>query len=144
MIERASEGDIPVLAKLAQRLWPEHALAKLEAEFAEAMAGEGACFVSYDRSDPVGFAQCQIRHDYVEGTRTSPVGYLEGIYVDAAYRREGRARRLLRSCEQWAASMGCTEFGSDCELENEASAAFHRACGFAEAARIVCFAKRLR
>ncbi len=27
----------------------------------------------------VGFTQCQLRYDYVEGTKTSPVGYLERI-----------------------------------------------------------------
>ena len=39
----------------------------------------------YDRADedgrPAGFAQCQLRRDYVEGTKTSPVGYPEGIFV---------------------------------------------------------------
>ncbi len=36
-------------------------------------------FIKYEGDIPAGFAQCQLRHDYVEGTETSPVGYLEGI-----------------------------------------------------------------
>lgn len=38
---------------------------------------------------------------------------------------------------------GCTEFASDCELDNEASLAFHLKMGFAEANRIICFTKRI-
>ena len=90
-----------------------------------------------------GFAQCQLRRDYVEGTSSSPVGYLEGIYVDEARRRRGHARELLRACEAWAKERGCTEFASDCELDNAASLAFHLHAGFEEANRLICFAKRL-
>ena len=57
--------------------------------------------------------------------------------------RRGGARALLAACEDWARARGCREFASDCELDNEASIGFHRAVGFAEANRIVCFAKRL-
>ena len=89
----------------------------------------------------VVFAQCQLRHDYVEGTETSPVGYLEGILVEEAYRHKGYAKELLRECEQWAKSKGCTEFASDCELENEESLRFHMAMQFEEANRVICFRK---
>ena len=91
----------------------------------------------------VGFAQCALRHDYVEGTCSSPVGYLEGIYVAPACRHRGFARALLRACENWAEEMGCTEFASDCELTNSDSYAFHKSMGFAEANRIICFTKKL-
>ncbi len=91
----------------------------------------------------MGFAQCQLRHDYVEGTDSSPVGYLEGIFVKEAYRHKGYARELLRECEKWAAEQGCGAFASDCELGNEESLAFHLAAGFAEANRIICFTKEL-
>lgn len=38
---------------------------------------------------------------------------------------------------------GCTEFASDCELDNLDSLHFHQAMGFAEANRIICFTKPL-
>ena len=79
----------------------------------------------------------------MEGTQSSPVGYLEGIYVREAYRGKGLARALLSSCEAWAAEMGCVEFASDCELDNKGSIAFHLGAGFVEANRSVCFTKRL-
>jgi len=89
------------------------------------------------------FAQCQLRHDYVEGTETSPVGYLEGIYVREAGRGKGIAWRLLRACEDWARKQGCTEFASDCELTNAESQGFHQAVGFKEANRIVVYVRKI-
>ena len=56
----------------------------------------------------VGFAQCQLRHDYVEGCETSPVGYLEGVFVREEYRRRGIATELVRAGEAWARSLGMT------------------------------------
>nr|WP_204217300.1 GNAT family N-acetyltransferase [Gordonibacter sp. An230] len=96
-----------------------------------------------DEGSPVGFAQCQLRRDCVEGTSTSPLGYLEGIYIDEARRRRRCGRTLLAACEKWAAECGCTEFASDCKLGNDESLAFHLSAGLVEAARVVCFAKRL-
>jgi len=79
----------------------------------------------------------------VEGTETSPVGYLEGIFVREGYRKQGLARKLLLACEAWAAEQGCTEFASDCELTNTVSQEFHQKLGFEEANRVVCFVKKL-
>ena len=115
IIRKASPADARIVAELAAELWPEHTV----------------------------LAQCQLRHDYVEGTESSPVGYLEGIFVSDAFRHQGIAGRLLYSCEEWARTMGCREFASDCELTNEESRQFHLRMGFAEANRIICFTKSL-
>ena len=47
----------------------------------------------------------------------------------------------LKECEKWAKEKGCTEFASDCELDNDDSFRFHRAMEFEEANRIICFKK---
>ena len=104
---------------------------------------DAAIFLAYAEKVPIGFAQCQLRYDYVEGTDSSPVGYLEGIYVAEEHRKGGIAKALLAASESWAKSRGCTEFASDCELTNTESRMFHRSVGFAEANRIICFVKRL-
>ena len=117
---------------------------ELEAEFSETLLCEhSAFFIKYSNHVPAGFAQCGLRSDYVEGTESSPVGYLEGIYVKEAYRRTGIARMLLSLCEDWARSMGCEEFASDTELHNDDGLRFHLNCGFEEAGRIICFLKKL-
>nr|WP_199797365.1 GNAT family N-acetyltransferase [Finegoldia magna] len=53
------------------------------------------------------------------------------------------ARNLVKSCEDWAKKMGCSEFASDCLLDNTQSLKFHLAIGFIEANRIICFKKDL-
>ena len=144
MIQGATEQDAAVLADLALMLWPNHDAAELRDEFAEILKSEeAACFLAYEAGVPVGFAQCQLRHDYVEGTKTSPVGYLEGIFVQPEFRHRGLAKQLLGACESWTREKGCTEFASDCELGNDASLDFHISMGFTEVNRIVCFTKKL-
>jgi aminoglycoside 6'-N-acetyltransferase I len=90
-----------------------------------------------------GFAELSLRHDYVSGCDTSPVGFLEGIYVVPEQRRLGIARQIVATAEQWARSRGCTEFGSDALLDNLASHRMHAALGFAEVSRVVSFRKAL-
>ena len=99
--------------------------------------------MKYENDIPIGFAQCQLRYDYVEGTRTSPVGYLEGIFIKEGYRNKGYAKELLAECEAWAKCKGCQEFASDCEIDNIDSFQYHKAMNFTEANRIICFTKTL-
>ena len=144
MIVKAEKKDAPALAALALKLWPSHKKEELEQELAELLTEpEAAVFLRLEDGIPVGFAQCQLRHDYVEGTETSPVGYLEGIYVVPEFRHRGIASVLLTTCENWARQMGCREFASDCELDNGESQLFHKRLGFKEANRIICFTKTL-
>lgn len=144
MIIRAEESHCASMAALAVRMWRGSTPDELTADFRQLVAKEDAAvFLLREDGQNVGFAQCQLRRDYVEGTDSSPVGYLEGIYIDEAYRRRGCARELLTVCEQWARDKGCTEFASDCELDNTDSLAFHLSVGFEEANRVICFVKRL-
>ena len=141
-IARMDTDTVEVAAALAQKLWPD--AETLGEEFAGALSDpEFAVFLAYEDGMPMGFAQCQLRRDYVEGCSTSPVGYLEGIYVEDMYRGRGAARALLAQCEVWAKALGCAEFASDCELTNTQSIAFHKSVGFSEENRIVCFKKEL-
>lgn len=144
VIKRAGLQDAAVVAKMAARLWDTHVDEELKALFCGLIASrEAAVFLAYEAQRAAGFAQCQLRHDYVEGTHTSPVGYLEGIYVEEAFRRRGVALQLLKACENWARGLGCVEFASDCELENKESFGFHLGAGFSEKNRIICFSKEL-
>ena len=91
----------------------------------------------------IGFLEVHLR-DYAEGAESSsPVGYLEGLYVDSEYRRQGIGGALVRAGEQWAWSQGCTEIASDAQIDNAVSIELHRRMGYAEVERQVCFLKRL-
>ena len=143
-IEKATEKDALTVAGLAIKMWEDNVLEELAAELAEIIGNtEAAVFLGTVDGKVIGFAQCQLRHDYVEGTDSSPVGYLEGIFIEKAYRRKGFAKQLLAACENWAKEQGCTEFASDCELGNTESLRFHLSLGFEEANRVICFKKIL-
>lgn len=143
-IEKAKSDDVKSVAILAAKLWNHHEIGELEAEFSDFLQQEDAAvFLCKRNAVAVGFAQCGLRRDYVEGTETSPVGYLEGIFVEERCRGRGFAKELLKHCEAWAKEKGCAEFASDCELCNDTSLRFHLRMGFQEANRIICFTKKL-
>ena len=144
MIRKATKNDIEIIANLAVIMWDENSVEDLSNEFAELLSKDDAqIFLKYENDIPVGFAQCQLRHDYVEGTETTPVGYLEGIFIMEGYRNRRYAKELLNECEMWAKDKGCKEFASDCEVDNDISFQFHMAMNFTEANRIICFTKKL-
>ena len=144
MIRKAERKDAQILGELASKLWPHHTPEEMAAEMDDLLEKTDATvFLQWEEGLPVGFAQCSLRRDYVEGTESSPVGYLEGIYVEPGCRGHGYARELLAACENWAKEHGCTEFASDCELGNTNSLHFHFRVGFEEVNRIICFTKKL-
>src|SRR5687767_5560753 len=121
-------------------LWPGEPKEKHLEEMRESLTrpDQYAQFIArYDDGEPIGFAECSIRSDYVNGTETTPVGFLEGIYVAPEHRRKGVAAALTAAVAEWARASGCRELASDASLDNEQSHAMHRALGFAETERVV-------
>ena len=103
-----------------------------------------AQYIAHDeRGQPVGLIELSLRHDYVNGTQTTPVAFLEGIYVDPLHRRRGVARDLIAVATQWALARGAREMASDAALDNHTSHRMHRALGFQETERVVYFRKAL-
>jgi aminoglycoside 6'-N-acetyltransferase I len=88
------------------------------------------------------FAEVGVRR-FADGCASSPVAYLEGIWVDPEARRSGAALALVQAAEDWARAAGYVELASDCEEGNLASEAFHHAAGFEEVQRSVCFRRDL-
>ena len=144
MIRKATREDSKVLASLAYELWNDSKLEELEKEFMEYLLSDHiAIYIAIENSIPIAFAECCLRYDYVEGAITVPVAYLEGIYVKEKYRLQGFASSLVEHCQDWAREKGCTQFASDCELDNDISYHFHKKIGFREVNRIICFTKEL-
>jgi len=142
MIALATCTDAKEIARLAVKMWESHDIDELAGDFEKQIADDDAAvFICRIDGKTVGFAQCQLRRDYVEGTSSSPVGYLEGVFVEPAYRKHGYGKALVDACVQWAKEKECREFASDCEWNNEQSRLFHLQTGFQEANRIICFVK---
>ena len=91
----------------------------------------------------MGFIEASVRRDCVNGCETSPVAFVEGIYVAPEYRHRGAARAMIAAIERWAQKQGLRELASDALLENRQSHAMHQALGFSETERVVYFRKAL-
>jgi len=130
---------------LRQMLWPESSKEKHLQEIDEYLAHPKKCALLAFSADEVaiGFLEISLRNDYVEGASTSPVVYLEGIFVLVEYRNLGIGTRLIKEAAKWGRGMGCTELASDTEINNHASIKMHEKLGFTQANRIVCFVKKL-
>lgn len=131
--------------ELRLRLWPKHTRSELKQEIRRILrSGREAAFLAIDVDGNVaGFAEVSVR-EHVDGCRTRPVGYLEGIYVRPGFRKKGIASQLVRRGESWAAARGCREMGSDTAIDGRQSIAFHRAFGFRITERQVVFLKNIR
>ena len=139
--------DHPGWLALREQLWPNCLSAEHLAEMSEFLSSPTrfAQFIEYDKlSNAVGFVEVSLRTDYVNGTKSSPVAFLEGIYVVPHARRRGVARALVAEAERWAIGSGCREFASDAKIENTASHSMHAGLGFTESERVVFFKKSLR
>ena len=146
MIKRCHSIDNSGWLTLRQALWShcttqEH-LAEMDTWCSD--PDRYAAFVAFAESgEAVGFVEASIRHDYVNGTDSSPVGYLEGLYVAPPFRRRGIARELVLTVEAWVARAGCRELASDTDIGNVVSRQAHRALGFEETEHVVFFRRRL-
>ncbi|MEK3732077.1 aminoglycoside 6'-N-acetyltransferase [Paenibacillus sp. FSL M8-0334] len=142
LIVKASESELIALVSLALKLWPDNTMEHLRAEYEELLCSERDIFYLAVIGDKVvGFIHMSLRYDYVEGSKSSPVGYIEGIYVEEEYRNKGISRQLVEAGEQWSKSLGCVQVASDAELHNDGSQAFHKKIGYREVNRIVAFIK---
>ncbi len=130
---------------LRELLWPDSSREELTREQEEILADSeknSVWVAAHPGGDLVGFVEVALR-EWAEGCETHPVGYIEAWYVKPQHRRSGAGRKLIDAAERWVLSRGCTEMGSDAELQNEVSHHAHRALGYVEATRLVLFSKKL-
>jgi len=137
MILPVTERDELVWAQMCVELWEDNSVENMLNERADGELENE--FLYYLADEAVAFLSLSLRYDYVEGTDSSPVGYIEGIYVREAYRHKGIAKELIEFAKEWSSERGCSELASDCVITNEDSRKFHNNVGFKEANTIVCF-----
>ena len=144
MILRADSSNFSDWIDLSLRLFPEHSRDEMVGFYSEILDSEREVGFLYKKDNRyVGYMNLSIRNDYVNGTHSSPVAFIEAIYVLPEYRRQSIARELIAHGEDYARQKGLTQLASDCLLENEPGAEFHIICGFQETERVIYFAKDL-
>jgi aminoglycoside 6'-N-acetyltransferase I len=143
-VGRATVADRDDWFVLRDVMWPQERDVQFQ-EIDEILARtDHAGFLARDAAGrAVGFAEVSLRHDYVEDCETSPVGFLEGIYVAPDARRQGAAKALVDQVAAWTRMQGCSELASDARIDNLVSHQMHAALGFAETARVVFFKRML-
>lgn len=146
LIERCTSVDQPGWLDLRLALWPDATADEHRGYLAISLAQPDRFLhlVMYDqRRQPVAFIDGSIRSDYVNGTESSPVGFVEGVYVVPGWRRRGIARQLFDAIADWSRARGCRELASDALIDNEVSLRAHAALGFRETDRVVYFTRKL-
>jgi aminoglycoside 6'-N-acetyltransferase I len=144
-VRAVEAGDMEEWLRMRLALWPGNHPASLLKEMQDMLSNPQE-FITFVAERPAGglgaFLEASLRR-YADGCDSSPVGYIEGWYVDPDLRRQGVGRRLVQAAEDWAISHNCLEMGSDCELDNSLSWKAHLALGYQEAERLIHFCKRL-
>jgi aminoglycoside 6'-N-acetyltransferase I len=120
---------------LRSALWPDYTLAELEQEASRFLThlNTTPVFVA-ERPDGrlAGMIEVAL-HESAPGCTTSPVGYIEGWYVDEDVRMHGVGKQLVETAEMWAREQGCKEMASDTTFEYPLSPAAHAHLGYEEA-----------
>ena len=143
-IRRATQTDKPEWLRMRLLLWPFGTAEGYSEDIDELLAEPLApVFVAVRRDGMLGgFLEAGTRK-YAEGCESSPVGYIEGWYVDEDLRGQGIGKALVKAAEEWARSQGLTEMASDTWLDNDVSIQAHLKMGYEEAERLVHFVKKL-
>lgn len=140
-------ADLSHWVTMRHALWPDSKREDLESEaehlLAECSYRTLVLIAETSLQGICGFAEASLRFEYVNGCDTSPVGFLEGIFVSPEVRRVGVGKQLISEVKNWVKEKGCAELASDSYIDNLASLEFHQATGFVETERTVFFRQSL-
>ena len=144
IIRLAARTDFPEWLRMRMLLWPDADPKGLEDELDSILVDPMTPVFVAEREDGrlCGLLEAGTR-PYADGCDTSPVGYIEGWYVDEDLRGRGIGRALVAEAEDWARDRGLHEMASDTALTNEAGHKAHLALGYRDMEHLVHFAKKL-
>lgn len=66
-------------------------------------------FIAETKGEIIGSASCQILELYPMVSKSYQKGYIWGVYVDLAYRRQGVATQLMYQAMSYLKEIGCTK-----------------------------------
>jgi aminoglycoside 6'-N-acetyltransferase I len=144
MIRTYSDGDRMEWLRMRRALWGDCPDDQQSREVDEILKSDidEVFFALRPEGGLCGFVEAAV-HSRANGCDSSPVGYIEGWYVDPDVRLKCIGRALVKAAEAWARARGCREMASDAELWNSVSHQAHKALGYQETSRLVLFRKDL-
>lgn len=132
--------------RLREGLWPHLAPEQHRKDIVDILSDLefNAVFVAVGAEKRLhGFVEVSMRL-MAEGCNSSPIGYLEGWYVEAEQRGKGIGRALVKKAEAWALANGCKEMASDAEFTNNLGRTAHEKLGYEEVEVLAHYRKSLR
>lgn len=142
-IRRPTGADHEIWLRMRNQFWPQCDVNQHRKEM-DVMLGreDAAVFLAFDGEKPAGFIELTLRRE-AEGCHSSPVGYVEGWFVEQVARGKGVGKALIEAGENWAREQGCVEMASDTGVPNEAGQKAHLALGFGVVDHLVHFRKEI-
>ncbi len=137
-------GQFDAWSAMTQSLYPEMDKEELKEDLLRLEKDPRyRTFIAQMEENIIGFVTLSVRTDYVEGAKSSPVGYIEAIYVRSRYRKSGIAKQLFEKGQIWLKENNCLEVGSDTWLWNTAAQDFHEKLGFKKEDVLVHYIKKI-
>jgi len=141
-IRQALESDYNDWISMRKKLWPKSSFDELKDLMHLKEAKEFVCYFAEIEGNLAGFVEVALR-PYVNGCSFSPVAFIEGIWVNETFQKQGIGQALVVKAEEWARAQGIKELASDTRIESEHSIHAHKTWGFTETERVVYFRKNL-
>ena len=135
-IQRMTQNAYSSWLTMRKKLWPHCPDEKHDEEMKMQLSqsDQYPVFIAIDDlQNSIGFLEASI-HDFTPGCHSSPVGYIEGWYVEEAHRKLGIGKELVKAAENWFVKKGFIEMASDAELHNRVSIEAHKRLGY----RVIC------
>jgi aminoglycoside 6'-N-acetyltransferase I len=145
IIRRIGQSDFDEWNRMRSALWPHHSTEECQREMQQLFAATDRAVIfvcEFPDGRLHGFIEAGLR-DVAQDCMTSPVGYIEGWFVDPEVRRAGVGWALVEAAENWARAKGCREMASDTHTTNTLGQQAHRRLSYEPGPPIVPFRKSL-
>lgn len=103
----------------------------------------GVAGITNKRKQIFGLVELSSRN-IVGACLSSPLAYLEGLYLHEEYRGSGLGKEAMRVIMNWWKEKGYTELATDSELTNINAQNYFKAIGFQETYRVVEFCIKVK
>ena len=131
-VREATKADVAALVDLMQEFYEESAFA-LDREWAAATfhrllasPEQGKIWIAFADQVPVGHAVLSLRFTMEHGGLS---GYIDDLFVNAAFRRRGCGRLLLSQLRQHCQRIGCKSLQVEVGATNSAALALYEHFG---------------
>ena len=95
-------------------------------------------FIEREDGKRIGLVELSLRN-IVDGCVSSPVPYLEGLYLTETERGKSRGTEVIEMIKLWCQEHGYSELATDAELTNTRAQKFYEKLGFEQVDQVVAY-----